>query len=514
MVPGLRSVAAAISQSTDALSELIATRPGHDRPIRVLVLIPSLAVGGAETDLVRTLPRIDRRRFKVTVCTFLDRGELGAALQAQGIEVIGPLSTPLYSVRLFVRAIFRPILSPLRRAARVAKFDALRQVVRLTAASLSSLLKRVPIARDIGGHLRRLPNGLQRLRRALVQSARALFWSPRAITYLADVVRLARPIAQHIRALEIDIVHTILPNSYLVGACASVLAGRRPILMSRLSLNVYQQNERLIGFIEKYLLHHTVDAAIGNSHAILRELNGEGVHASKLHLVYNGIDARTFSYEMVARSTARRLLNIPDDALVFSVVANLHPYKGHRDLLLALAPLSKALRSDWVCLIVGNDTHDLLPELLQLCRDSGLSRHVRFLGARRDVPTILSASDIHISASHQEGLPNNIIEAMCARLPVVATAVGGVPELVIDGETGYLLPPHNAGQMTDALLALARAPGRRATFGAAGYARALTHFSLDRNVAAFETIYAGLAGGHPHKGTSRTRDSQMQIASA
>ena len=83
---------------------------------------------------------------------------------------------------------------------------------------------------------------------------------------------------------------------------------------------------------------------------------------------------------------------------------------------------------------------------------------------------------------------------MCAHLPVVATAVGGVPELVIHGETGYLLPPQDVGRMAGALVALARAPIRRKAFGEAGYARVASRFNIDNNVGAFESIYAGLAG--------------------
>src|SRR4029077_16178482 len=137
---------------------------------------------------------------------------------------------------------------------------------------------------------------------------------------------------------------------------------------------------------------------------------------------------------------------------------NLHPYKGHKDLLRALAAVSPMWRSDWLCLLVGKDVHDCQPEFKRLAVEYGLSRSVEFLGPRADVPIILSASDIHISASHEEGLPNNIIEAMCAHLPVVATAVGGVPEMVVEGQTGSLLPPRDAGRMADALVALAQAP--------------------------------------------------------
>lgn len=502
------------------------------RPVRILVLIPTLDVGGAEMDLVRTLPRIDRDRFQITVCTFLLRGELGKVLQDQGIDVIGPLSHSVYrlrphlvrlarrllskmkSVQLFAqlcrliefaRGIAARLLSSVKHTSQAIKLylpqsalSVLRLLLHLPRLALSLLRRSLRAIATCIRHLLYLPQSalsiLQRPLRAIITCIRLPFYSlPRSIAYLLEIVRLAFPIAQHIRATRVDLVHTILPNSYLIGACASVLSGRPPILMSRLSLNVYQKKHQLVGLIERYLLHRVVDAAIGNSNAILSELKAEGISASKLHLVYNGIDVRSFENEMRERLQARQRMEIPDGAHVFSVISNLHPYKGHRDLISALAILSKRIQSDWLCLIVGRDVGNNLPELKRQCLALGIAQNVRFLGPRRDVPAVLSASDIHVSASHEEGLPNNIIEAMCASLPVVATAVGGVPELVVDGETGYLIKPRDADRMADALLALAQSPAQRKLFGAAGYERVASRFSIDRNVRAFETIYCDVA---------------------
>ena len=511
-----------------------------DRPIHVLILIPTLNVGGAEMDLLRTVPRIDRARFRVTVCTFLERGELSHLMQGQGIEVIGPFSS-LYSFRLRLRRMAKQLLSvswwplqaklsALRRLVRrisqqisqhiwaplAAKLNARRQRIRRILAPIFSPLW-APVAAKLSvlrqvvrrlNWLRSLPKlGFSALRRAITAGLKL----PRTVVYLLEIVRIARPIALYIRSSEVDVVHTILPNSYLVGACAAALAGGRPLLMSRLSLNLYQQEHKLVGFIERRILHRTVDAVIGNSDAMLRDLRSEGVNRSKLHLVYNGIDVRGFANEMVDHATARRLLGISNGAIVFTVVANLHPYKGHRDLLHALAALSRTWGSDWLCLFVGKDVHDCLPELKRLCLEYRLSRNVEFLCPRTDVPAILSASDIHISASHQEGLPNNIIEAMCARLPVVATAVGGVPELVVHGQTGYLLPPQDVDRMTAALVALACAPVRRKAFGEAGYARVTSHFNIDTNVTAFESIYAGLGSPYDRR-SGRSRSAGLRAA--
>src|SRR5262249_47787203 len=150
----------------------------------------------------------------------------------------------------------------------------------------------------------------------------------------------------------------------------------------------------------------------------------------KLKLIYNGIDASAIEALMLPAGEARRRLAISPGALVFTSVANLFTYKGHEDLLHALGHLRDRLSQDWVLLVVGRDVEGNLAKLRRLSEQLGLRRHVFFLGQRLDVPAVLSAANVHISASHQEGFPNNILEAMCAALPVVATNVGGVAELI------------------------------------------------------------------------------------
>lgn len=429
------------------------------RATRILVLIPTLAVGGAEMDLVRILPRIDRRRFQVTVCTFVERGDLAPLLQRTGIEVVGPFSFDVSAFRRFLSRMKNRLVSSLDRINAGASANAAFSTLRYAAMAIIGLLT-------------------------------AWFSLIRSLLYILYVRQMAQPIANHIQSSGIDIIHTVLPNAYLVGAFANARAGQKPLVMSRVSLNTYQRADWHVGLIERKFLHRKVDAAIGNSQAILDQLKAEGVAPEKLKLIHNGIDVSAFTGEMIDRAEARQLLSIPDNALVFDVVANLHPYKGHDDLLLALCRISQALPPDWVCLIVGRDDLVRLPELARRCEDYGLSANVRFLGLRRDIPKILSASDIHVSASHQEGFPNNIVEAMCAGLPVVATAVGGVPELVLDGDTGLLVPAHDAASMAAALLELAKNAGKRKSLGDAGRTRITAHFGIEKHVAALEALYS------------------------
>jgi glycosyltransferase involved in cell wall biosynthesis len=409
------------------------------RRIKVLVLIPTLGLGGAEMDLVRTLPRLDRTRFEIVVCAFLSCGILMSQLIDAGIEVVGPeVGSAPGSAWL---------ISTLRWLA-------------LAWQALLGILPR---------------------------------WLARILSTGCNYLGLARSIGRKIRHDRFDVVHAILPSSYLMGVLANPLMRRRPLVMSRLSLNWYQQKFPVFGRIERHVLHRMVDRAIGNSQAILQDLRTEGLAERKLLLVHNGIDATAFANRMIDRRQARERLDVSQSALVLSVVGNLLPYKGHADLLQALDLLRDRLPPDWVLLIVGLDVDGRLAELDRLSARLQLSRHVRFLGQRQDIPVILSAADVHVSASHTEGFPNNILEAMSAALPVVATAVGGAPEQIVDGVTGLLVPARSPADLAEALGALAADPERRQSMGRAARERVKLHFPIERSVAALERLYDELA---------------------
>jgi glycosyltransferase involved in cell wall biosynthesis len=295
------------------------------------------------------------------------------------------------------------------------------------------------------------------------------------------------------RRRKFDIVHAVLPNAYIVAILANALSLRRPLVMSRTSQNTYHNEHRLFSMVERHFLHRGVDLAVGNCNSILNDLRVEGLPDERLRLVRNGIDVVWFDTEMVERASARALLEISDNTLVLSVVANLHAYKGHADLLEALARAAPQLPRGWQLLVTGADVDNNLDTLMRMVGEKGLADNVRFLGQRLDVPTILSAADIHVSASYTEGLPNNILEAMCARLPVIATDVGGVCELVLNGTTGILVPPRNTQALSEAIVALVSDPKRRTVLGSSGRQRVEAEFTIERCVGRFEEIYDSLA---------------------
>ena len=168
--------------------------------------------------------------------------------------------------------------------------------------------------------------------------------------------------------------------------------------------------------------------------------------------------------------------------------------KGHSDLIHAFHRASAA-HSGLHLLVVGEG---VLRSRLEAQADRlGISPRTHFLGWRDDIAELLGAADIFLLSSHNEGLGLVLVEAMAKRLPVVATAVGGIPEVVVHGKTGLLVPSRSPGRMAEELLKLAGDPERRQWMGAAGYRRSLARFSIDITVRRTEQVYSELTGTKP-----------------
>jgi len=411
--------------------------PTASKAAKVLVVIPSLEIGGAEMDLLRVLPRIDRFRFEVDVWTFQNRGELADRMGAAGINVIG--------------------------------------------------VTRGGSVRSMGDYSK-------------VEGA-----APGRIGALARLLGNVFTGARLLKAENYDVVHAVLPSSYLIAVLACTLAWRGRVLMSRLSQNWYQSDHPLFGIIERKVLHRCTSAAIGNAQMIVDELRTEGIDEHKISLVRNGLDVEQFDRLLTDRNSARKQLLLPPEAFILSAVANLHRYKGYDDLVAALSLAVPRLPPEWYLLVAGSDRDGNLERLRTVARMKGLEKNIRFLGPRSDVPLILSAADIHVTASHSEGLPNNVIEAMFARLPVIGTAVGGIPELVQDGETGLLVAAKNPEGLSHAIVQLAESPERRIAMGRSGRVIAEKRFKVERTVMELSAIYEDLALSRREKRIYRSR---------
>jgi glycosyltransferase involved in cell wall biosynthesis len=195
----------------------------------------------------------------------------------------------------------------------------------------------------------------------------------------------------------------------------------------------------------------------------------------------NGIDIPCF-HKPEARGEWRRSQGFADADVLILSVARLEPQKAPLDLIQAFARGCAQAH----LLMAGDGS---LLEAARMCAGHcGVAGRVRFLGVRSDVPEMLASADIFALASRWEGSPLALMEAMAARLPVVATSVGGVPELVEDGVTGILVPAGDTDALGQALARLAHDPERRRAMGVAAGVRA-TRFSVDAMVASYSELF-------------------------
>lgn len=282
------------------------------------------------------------------------------------------------------------------------------------------------------------------------------------------------------------IVHFFLPQSYLIGGFAACLAGISIKVMSRRSLNYYQQKyPNLVRRFELWL-HNRMSMILGNSQKVIDQLQfDEKVSPSKLKLIYNGIGC--FSKKPI---DIRKELEISKQSVVMTKVANLIPYKGHEDVINACAQLGSDV--DWTLLLVGNDSANIQAHLSAKIDKLGLSKHIFFLGSRTDIEVILKGSDIGLLASHEEGFSNAILEGMAAKLPMIVTDVGGNAEAVVENETGFVVSDRNPNDFATAMRKLLKDEGLRKDMGAKGCERQKALFSLERCVDDYQELYESL----------------------
>jgi glycosyltransferase involved in cell wall biosynthesis len=222
------------------------------------------------------------------------------------------------------------------------------------------------------------------------------------------------------------------------------------------------------------------------SRSLRSQLLAEGFPESRVRVVRNGIDPGPPPAPELRRD-ARARLGLHEDELVIGAVGRLAPVKDFGALIAAFG-LVRSLPGRARLVIVGDGPERAA--LLSEARAANVSRAVLFTGHQDDVPSLMPAFDIFVNSSIYEGVSLTVLEAMAAGLPVVATAVGGTPEIVDDGVNGRLVPRRAIREMASAVAGLARDPELRARFGAAGRSRVLQSFHIDRMVRTYAGLYA------------------------
>ncbi len=278
-------------------------------------------------------------------------------------------------------------------------------------------------------------------------------------------------IASLVRRMRPHVVHSHLYPAHLHASLVAELH-RVPAVLTTAHTLVVRPGDSSLAKL-------TRSRTIAVSQAAKDLLVRGGVPRSRIRVVRNGIEPRYFRDESAAGREIRRQLGIRDGAPVIGTIARLSPEKGHRQLLhIARDVLDQ--RPEARFLIVGDGP--LKDELHATAAGLGLTESVTFTGPRQDIPAVNYALDVFLLTSREEALPLAIVEAMAAGRPVVASVVGGVPEVVLDGSTGFLYPPADHAGFVRAILNLIDRPDLRLQLGSQGRERAQRRFGLDRMV--------------------------------
>jgi glycosyltransferase involved in cell wall biosynthesis len=309
---------------------------------------------------------------------------------------------------------------------------------------------------------------------------------------------------QAIRRDPPHIVHTHLFKSDFHGRIAARLC-RVPVVVSTLQNCDDWANNPLLGRIYGFTARFA-DGLIAVSNEV-RDFAISRTHVApdKLCVIPNSVALQRFAHQEEAGRGARREFGIDPGAPLLGIIARLAPQKDHQTFLEAAARIHSAL-PEARFLIVGDGP--LRETLVRRAGELGVDQAVIFCGVRSDIPAIMAALDLLVLSSRWEGLPVALVEGMAAARPVVATAVGGVPEVVLHGSTGLLVPPADPEALADACIQALTDPDLRARLGRAGRARAEAHFSLDAMVRQTSQLYEELLSSRLPK-SQRLRKSAV-----
>ena len=298
-------------------------------------------------------------------------------------------------------------------------------------------------------------------------------------------------LAGSLRRLRSDVLHINLPSTYSASFSAMAPLGRvmgcQVVTTEHLSMVGRSRRRALL----KDWFTPYVQRVIAVSRATAASLKGEHrLRGEKITVVYNGVDPDRLQF--LGRSEARARLGVAQEALAVGCVGELIPRKGQRYLVEAISGLRERLGGQVQLVIVGDgEDRGRLSEQIE---ERGLSGAVILAGRVEHASSLLKAFDLLAMPSLMEALPFALLEAMAAGLPVVASSVWGIPEVVTDGETGLLVPPADVGALEQAIMKLAQDPDLRVQMGERAQQAVSERFSLEVMVRDTVSVYEGLVG--------------------
>lgn len=302
---------------------------------------------------------------------------------------------------------------------------------------------------------------------------------------------LWRRLAVRLRDARPDLVHTHLIHADLYGIPAARWAGVRGVVSSRHNDDRFRR-WLPVRVLSRWLWRQA-DAGIAISEAIRRfAIAYEGVSPQKIHTIHYGLDPASVHAPPDARTRLRQELGLPADAPLVGSVCRLIEQKGLDNALDGFAQVAAEFPAAHYAIAGDGPLRGALEA--QAAR-LGVADRVHFLGWRADAPAIFAALDVLLAPSRWEGFGLVFLEAMALGVPVISTRVSAIPEVIADGETGWLVPPDDPAAIAGALRAALVDPDERCRRGEAGRARLESQFTVDAMVERTLAVYRGVVGG-------------------
>jgi glycosyltransferase involved in cell wall biosynthesis len=305
-------------------------------------------------------------------------------------------------------------------------------------------------------------------------------------------LKAIRCITNLIRENDIDIlnIHDGGAVSF-IGRIAALITGK--ITISTIHIYAGEWGKRRLWFVLKekffeYITRSLVKKYIAVSNARKEELIRKGINESKISVIQNGVDYGLFCN---ARNKGyfRKEFSINKPDTIIALIGHLGVEKGHIFFLESAKIILE--NNHAISFIIVGDGY-MMDELIHKTREIGIEEHVIFTGFRNDMPNIMSSIDILVLPSINEGMPMVILEAMSASKPVVATNVGGIPEMIVDGKTGYLVPPCDVNRLAEAVIRLLNDPEKLKDFGNEGLKRVMMCFSANQMASKTQDLFESL----------------------
>jgi len=304
-------------------------------------------------------------------------------------------------------------------------------------------------------------------------------------------------LAAHLADVRADVIHNHMYRAEIVGTKAAIALGdaghHRPFVISTVHSSRIRPTDDQEALRR---LTPQMDHVIAVSRAIVAKIAEEGRTGAPVSLIYNGVDLERYDHQEPCCTLREEYAMAPDAAIV-GVVGRLELEKGHPTLLEAWPLVLERVPSAYL-LIVGEGSR--LDALHQIAREQGVERHVIFTGRRDDIPAVTAAFDVAVLPSYREAQGLTILEAMALSRPVVASDVGGIPEMIEDGRNGLLVPPHDPPALANAIVRLLTSHPLADMIGRAGHDTVHDRFCIQLMVNAVQALYDdGTRAVRPHE---------------